>query len=151
MLLTGCGFIMPNDSGFIAVVTELDTPKKICQYMSDNFTYEHIEGLITPYELYITKEGNCNDFAYFGRWVARRHDYETYWIRIYFTTGMTRHIIQIYVEGKYNYSSNTNYYPTQADSYREIVTHYFNSSNKELLEYNVYDYNNKLIEKGTNE
>lgn len=146
VLLTGCGtfngFVMPDDSEFIAIVESLTTPKEICQYMKDNFTYETVPGLSTPYELFLMKVGNCNDFAYFGRYIAHQHGYETYWVRIFFTIGITTHVMGIYVEdGKYNYSSNTNYYPIQADSFEDCVLDYFPCpSGKELLKYDVYDY-----------
>ena len=147
IFLSGCGiFVMPDDSEFITVVDECNTPQKICDYMADNFKYKYNGVLITPYQLYISRKGNCDDFAYFGRYIVHQYGYETYWIRIFYTTGTTTHIIGIYIEdGKYNYSSNVNYYPIQADTFKDCVLDYFLYSDKELLKYDVYDYCNNVI------
>ena len=153
IVCTGCkilnisDWVAPDDLDFIILVDELNTPEKISDYMMDNFKYGFVKGLITPYELYLTKVGNCNDFAYFGRWIAHYHDYSTYWIRIFFTTGTSRHIIQIYVEGEYNYSTNQKYCPIQADTFRGCVLDYIlYYSKKELEKFDVYNYQGVLIE-----
>lgn len=156
IFLTGCGifsldsWVCPDDSEFLALIEELDTPQKTCQYIEDNFKYEFNRGLLTPYELYTIEKGNCDDFSGFGRYIANYHGYETYWIWIFFTTGNTSHVIAIYVEDeKYNYSTNGKYYPIQEDNFRDCVIDYFlYHTKKELSRYNVYNYENVKIEEG---
>ena len=43
IFLTGCSglynlnnFVLPDDSEFLVLIEELDTPQRICQYMIDN-------------------------------------------------------------------------------------------------------------------
>jgi len=83
ILLTGCSgiynlniFILPDDIGFMALIEELDIPEKICQYMADNFTREQHDYPLTPYQLYITRKGDCDDFSNFAIFIANYHGYE---------------------------------------------------------------------------
>ena len=62
MFLSGCGvfnlsnFVMTDDLEFLALVEELVTPKKIVDYMSDNFTFEqHNYYALNPYILWKIK------------------------------------------------------------------------------------------------
>ena len=152
-LLSGCGiynpsnFVMPDDLEFITLIQELDTPEKICQYMTDNFGYEeHLLATLTPHQLYLNKKGDCDDFSTFGVFLANYHNYETYQIQIYFKSSVFFHTIAIYKENnKYNYSSNRIYFPIQASSFQEIVidstTDYYY-----YMQYKVYDFNMNIIE-----
>lgn len=155
LLLSGCGlynlsnFTLPNDLEFLAVVNELDTPEKICSYMEENFTYEyHSLYAFDPYILWKIKKGDCNDFATFGTFIANHHGYEVYQVFIYFKKTLVSHIIAVYVEnGKYNYSSNTQYLPINFSTFKEVVEHYDKFDyTYEVKNYKVYDYEMNLIE-----
>ena len=157
-LLPGCGlynlngFVLPDDAEFLALIEELDTPEKICRYMVDSFEYEaHLFVTLTPYQLYLTKKGDCDDLSTFSVYFANYHNYETYQIQIYFENSIFFHTIAIYKENnKYNYSSNGIYFPIKASSFKEIVidstTDYYY-----YMHYKVYDYDNNLIEQVTND
>jgi len=163
--LTGCsgifnlnGWICPDDLEFMAMVKELDTPRKISDYMIDNFTYKrHALWSPNPYTLWKTGKGDCNDFSTFGVFVASYHDYETYQIRIYYSGTVWKHFIAVYVEdGGLSFTDNQYYNLYLPGSYR------FNTF-KEIVDYDgilritgwpewsnyiVYDYNMDVIEKG---
>ena len=81
VFLTGCSglynisnFVLPNDDEFINTIKTLDTPKKICNYMENNFEYKFYPfKILTPYELFLYKKGDCNNFAIFAMFVANFH------------------------------------------------------------------------------
>ena len=144
IFLTGCGvfnlngFIMPDDTEFLTVVESLDTPVKICEYMKENFTYKtHIFYSPDPYTLWLTQEGDCNDFSTFAVFIADWHGYETYQIDISFKNTLMRHYLGVFVENKYNYSSNKAYHPISVDSFEEIVSDYINEYGGELKSFKV--------------
>ena len=146
IFLSGCGiynlnnFILPNDIEFMQIVESLESPQKISDYMVENFTYER-HGLYTPspYILWLEKEGDCNDFATFGMFIANYHGYETYQVRLFGENFC--HIIAVYVEDVLSYTSNRGYYYGH-DSIKEIVERF-----PEMKSYKVYNYDNNLIEK----
>ena len=157
LLTTGCGtfnlfpWVMPDDLEFITVVAELDTPQKICDYLRDNFTYtEPCLYSPSPYDFWLAKEGDCNDFADFGRFVAHQHGYETYKLLICFKYTIISHIMTIYVQdGKYDYQNIKRLYTLQADSFREVMEHFESYTTEwSIKSYKVYDWNGKLVEKG---
>ena len=158
IFLSGCGifnlngWIMPDDIEFLAVVESLDTPEKICTYMKENFTYKtHLIYAPDPYTFWKIKEGDCNDFETFARYVANYHNYETYQIKIYFKDTLVKHILAIYKENyKYTYSNIKAYNPIYTNTFKEVISHYFKTCFEyELQKYKVYDYENNLVEEGT--
>jgi len=155
--LSGCGlfnlngWIMPDDLEFLTIIESLDTPEKICAYMKENFTYkEHPFYAPDPYTFWKIKEGDCNDFADFARFVANYHGDKTYQILIYFEGTLLGHALAVFVEnGKYNYSNIKAYYPIYVDTFKEVVSHFFKTCFEyELQKYKVYDYENNLVEEG---
>ena len=158
LFLSGCGvynlnyFVMPDDDEFLALIIELNTPRKICQYMEDNFTYEvHSHYAPTPYVIWKTGKADCNDYVTFAQFIANHHGYETYHLLVTFTYNdeKTKHSLGVYLENdKYNYSNCTYYCLLNATSFEDIVIHNFRPPcESEVISYEVYDYNNNLIEK----
>jgi len=156
IFLTGCSgvynlniFVSPNDFGFSTLIEELDTPEKICQYMADNFETENHDVILTPYQLYITRKGDCDDFSAFAIFIANYHGYETYQILMLYPKPIypvdTWHAIAVYKE--YNYftvSENQWYWDwVYFGDFRSIMN-VFNGWTK----YIVYDYNNNIVEQG---
>ena len=156
-LLSGCGiynlnlFTLPDDVEFLALIQELDTPQKIGDYMLENFTYEiHLLNILTPYQLYVTQAGDCDDTANFAMFIANYHGYETYQIMIYQKNNIIKHCITIYREnGKYNFSDNQYYIFIEAANFKEIVEYDCYLRNKIWLKYTVYDYNMNIVEQVT--
>ena len=151
--LSSCGlynlnfFTLPDDAEFIALVQELDTPLKICQYMKDNFTYElHLLYTPNPYILWQTKKGDCNDFATFGVFIADYHGYETYQIKIYWQDIKIKHRLAIYKENKYSFSDNWLYFLPIYNNFLEIVKYDSFLQDKIWSKYIVYDYDMNIIE-----
>lgn len=133
LILSGCNvvydldnFVMPDDTEFMQVVQELDTPEKICCYMEDNFIYQlHLLYSPSPYRLWQTKKGDCNDFAVFGKFIAGYHGYETFLVMIYFTDNILSHAITVYQGNRgYTYSSNWEYFPLYVESIDKVIEHY---------------------------
>jgi len=150
IFLTGCSglynlnnFILPDDMGFLCLIRQLDNPEKIGNYMMENFTFEKHDSLLTPYQLYKTKKGDCDDFAIFAIFVADYNNYETYQIAIILENGVG-HFLGVYVENyKYTYSNNRHYCPINVLTFKEIVS---NACRFEWAKYTVYDYWNNIIE-----
>lgn len=162
MLTSGCGlfnlnnWVVPDDEEFLVVVEELDTPKKTCQYMLDNFEYEpHLFISLSPYQLYTTRKGDCDDFATFGIFIANYHNYKTFLIKIYYKDCIYKHYLAIYKENNlYNFSDSQYYFPVDYYSFYDIVEldsqWAFCSYGYIWLKYKVYDYEMNVIEEGTN-
>ena len=152
IFLTGCSynlnyFVMPDDLEFLVLVEELDTPQKIGNYMLENFTYElHILWTPTPYILWKTKKGDCNDFATFGVFIADYHGYETWLIEIYWKNTIERHWLAIYKENEYSFSDNWFYFPAIYNDFLEIVEYDSFLQNKDWTKYIVYGYWDNEVE-----
>jgi len=157
ILLSGCSvldlgdFVLPDDINFINTINELDTPKKICSYMKDNFTYKtRLFYQPDPYAFWKLKKGDCTDFANFASFVANYHGYETWQVHIYYDEP-SFHIIAIYIESiGYSFSSNQFYYPKDDvyyNNFQECVDRDFLYRLEGWISYEVYDYKNNLIEK----
>jgi len=152
IFLSGCSlyslndFVLPDDAEFIVLIQELDTPLKISNYMIENFTYKkNTFGVISPYQLYIRRVGDCTDFANFAQCCANYHDYLTYQLVIFYN-GFSH---QIAVYSEYNcYSMTDNqYYYCCFLNFIDIVN--FDSAGRNInwISYKVYDYDMNLIEK----
>lgn len=158
IILSGCSsvsnlrnFNLPDDLEFLELVESLDTPEKICNYMRENFIYKaHCFYAPDPYTLWKIKEGDCNDFADFARFIANYHGYETYGILICFKDTFIRHVLAVFVENnKLTYLDNKAYYPIYVDTFEEIVSYCISYTTEyEYKSYKVYDYENNLIEVG---
>jgi len=162
IFLTGCGmynlnnFVVPDDSEFLSLIEELDTPKEICQYMLDNFEIEeHPFNVLTPYQLYKNKAGDCNDFSSFAVFMADYHGYETYQILIKFYPYVfgysVGHTIGVFKEeGGYSISEGRYYiggFGRYKDTFNEIVDFNYQEG---WEYYKVYDYDMNVIEIGYN-
>lgn len=77
--LPGVG-LYQEDPEFVNVVGSRNTPKKICQYMKDNFKWKSHDGRYSPYQFYLQKEGDCGDHAHFSCFLAHFHGYECYFV-----------------------------------------------------------------------
>jgi len=165
-LLTGCsgvfdlgGFVVPeiHKTEFMACIEQLYTPQKIANYMQENFTYEkHAFYAPSPYTLWLTKNGDCNDFSTFGVYAANYHGYETYQVRIFYKNFSGKHCLAIYKEnGLYNFSDNQYYFPVNYDNIYDIVKldsqWMYYCYGYIWSKYEIYDYNNNLIEEVNNE
>jgi len=155
-LLSGCGiynlnnFVLPDDTEFLALVQELDTPEKIGDYMIKNFTYKiHDFYIPDPYTLWQIKKGDCNDFSTFGVFIADYHGYETYQIEIFDNT-LYQHYVAIYNEDIWYSITDCQNYFFGFYNFREIVEYVCNVRNKTWSEYIVYDYWNNVIEQEIN-
>lgn len=158
IFLTGCGifdiddWVVPDDAEFLALIQELDTPKKIGQYMKNNFTYNvHLFSTSNPYTLWKTKKGDCNDFATFGVFVAHYHGYGTYQIEIFYNGTISKHWIAIYVEeDKMSFTSNQYFSFRRFNTFKEIVEYDNEYGPNKWRKYIIYNYENNIVETGYN-
>ena len=163
LLFSGCSLInpsnlvLPDDLEFLEVVEELDTPEKISQYMIDNFIYEsHPYCFITPYELYKTGKGDCNDLSLFACYICNYHGIVNYQALIFYSNFSGKHAVCIIEEdGKYNYFDNMFYFKSKLNDFEEII-----ETVNELInfvfgyiwsKYIIYDYDMNIIEQGFNQ
>lgn len=148
IFLSGCSFSNTSDE-FLDTVITLHTPEKICNYMQDNFNYkENFYNDPDPYQLWLIKEGDCDDMSAFATFCANYHGYLVYQIHLYFKGACICHSLAVYLENnKYTYSSNQNYYPIYASNFDDIVLDYFEHDKRVINYYEIYDYNMNLIEK----
>jgi len=167
-ILTGCGemafylsgWVWPEDLDFITTIEGLKTPQEISDYMIDNFYHEtHAFWTPSPYTLWKTKKGDCNDFATFGAFVAHWHDYETYLIKMIYIKSCWEHWLAVYVEDDgLSYTDNQSYriYDYLNDiygfnSFKGIVDFAcLHHPEWKLKKYIVYDYESRIVETGPN-
>ncbi|MDP2967189.1 MAG: hypothetical protein Q8N87_02135 [bacterium] len=142
------GFILPDDEDFINLVEQLQSPKQICQYMQDNFTYEpHDFYTLSPYQLYQLKKGDCDDFSTFVVFILNYHSYETYQIAIDYKNFFIDHFIAVFREyDKLNFTDNCSYFNIGATDFREIVEYDCWLRDKIWSKYVVYSYDMDVIE-----
>jgi len=141
--LLGSG-LYQDDSEFVDIVNALDGPKKICQYMENNINYKALSGPHSPYQTYLSKEGDCADYAVFASAIANFHGYECFIIIMYWTSNAC-HAITVYNMGNYyTYSSNYLYFDQNFDSIEECVNHcastYIGFIEGTLSSYEVYNW-----------
>jgi len=140
-------FDVPGDVNFINLIVNLDTPEKICQYMADNFIYEpHLEFSYSPYETYIIKRADCNDYVTFAIFIAELHGYKIYqlWLimdkEIY--GNMNGHMIGIYLkDGIYTFSDCEYYFGLGWQSIKDILRYV-----ADWTDYRILDYENKVVD-----
>jgi len=148
------GWIVPDDSEFTKLIKELDTPRKISNYMIKNFSYEYHDYYAPdPYSCWKNKKVDCNDMATFGMFIAKCHHYRTYMIIIIYKDKdiLVTHAIAVYVEDDgLSYTGKTIYYNNDNcwfNTFREIVE--YDSKNVTLLEwkkYIIYDFKYNIIQ-----
>jgi len=153
IFLTGCGglfnlnnFAIPDDIDFLNMIESLQTPEEICRYMADNFEFEdHAFKTLTPYELFILKKGDCDDFSAFATFIAHYHGYEVYQIKMEMSF-FINHAIGVFKEGNcYNVSNTIYYLNYEWKDFEDIMNAFVNWKS-----YIVYDYNMNIVEKGYN-
>jgi len=156
ILLTGCGifnlngWICPDDGEFLACIEELSTPQKIGDYMLENFTYEAHDFIAkSPYELFLSKKGDCDEFAKFGVFIADYHGYETFIIHI-FDNSFYSHMVAVYNEDIWYSITNGRYYSFGFNDFREIVEYVCYMSDRKWTKYKVYNYWDDIVETGYN-
>jgi len=150
IFLVGCG-TTPDNGGFIACISELHTPEKIGNYMLENFEYEvHDFYTLSPYELWKTRKGDCDDFSAFGVFVADYHGYETYQIEIFDNT-FYQHYVAVYVEDIWYSITDNRYYYFGFDTFREIVDYVCDIRDNVWTKYIVYDYWDDIVEEVYND
>ena len=138
ILLAGCSFVMPDDTEFMELVKTLDTPMKISQYMFYNFEYEYqAMGRKTPYQLYVLRKGDCNDFSNWVYWIGKYHGYKTSQLELRFVG--PDHWLGIFDMGNYFiYTDNQFINTTGYDSIEDIVESYDARTIREIKGYKVY-------------
>jgi len=145
IFLIGCG-VTPDNDEFIACIKELNTPEEIGNYMLENFEYEiHDFYTLSPYELWKTKKGDCDDFSAFGVFVADYHGYETYQIKI-FDNSFYNHYIAVYDEDIWLSITDNSYYYFGFDTFREIVDYVCDIRLRTWTRYIVYDFWDDIVE-----
>jgi len=141
--ISGVG-LYQEDPEFVNLVYQLDSPKKICQYMENNFSYKVLNAPHSPYQTYLSKEGDCGDHAVFASCIANFHGYENNYVYIEWTND-DGHAIVVYNMGEhYTYSSNQLYFSQSFNSILECVNHCaseFSSDGYILSKYEVFDWN----------
>lgn len=133
---------------FTKLIKELTTPFLIGKYMADNFTYQYqAMGTKSPFQLYKVRLGDCNDFSRFATYIAIKHNYKTYQIRMTREESDIAHWLGVYVEdNKYTYSSNQYYSDIKFNTFREIVDYFNKLKNRIWIGYKIYDNKMNIIE-----
>ena len=139
-------YVVPDNEEFIAVIASLNTPEDISNYMLENFTYEiHDFTAQTPYQLYLSKKGDCDEFAAFGVFTANYHGYETWQIQIFDNT-MFSHYVAVYNEDIWLSITDNQEYYFGFSNFEEAVDYVCYIRNKMWTKYVVYDYDMNIVE-----
>lgn len=100
-----------NSATVNSVMAPYNTPAKIVSYMASNFSYVTFHASAwSPYNFYVNKWGDCNDFSTYGIYcaykVAGYPKGALKQIYVVYTNG-TSHMLAVYAS---SYSSNKNFY-----------------------------------------
>ena len=146
-------FVLPDDSQFISLIEELNTPILVLEYMRKNFKYRYSKYAKSPYQLWITGEGDCNDFALFFVFMVNYQGIDTWQIRIIFDDSNINHWLGVYkAENQILYTYTTNQYygdDNEQPSFEEIVNTYCEYNKRIWKKYEVYNYDLDIIEEKT--
>jgi hypothetical protein len=139
-------FNMPKDSEFIDTIETLDTPEKICQYMSNNFTgYENLEDDYTPYQMFQIKQGDCADYSCFAAFTANYHNFETYLVYIVLDVPWLEttqaHLFTVYKVDNHYAFSDYSYYTDGFNSISDIIDTY-----AWVTHYTIYDCQMNIVD-----
>jgi hypothetical protein len=141
LIFSGC---IDYEKSFVKTISELNTPKKIASYMYNNFRYSYQPyGVKTPMELFILKEGDCNDFSNFSTYVGVFHGYKAWQVR--FLKSDINHWISVFeVSGEFIIIDNRYYDITKYNSIDDIVN-FYSLFYEDFLGYEIYDYQLNLL------
>ncbi|MFC1517370.1 transglutaminase-like domain-containing protein [Candidatus Margulisiibacteriota bacterium] len=98
-------------SSFEEVVTKLDTPEKVYEWMRINFSYvpddSYDDEFRAPQTTFGLRYGDCDDYALFAEYVLKEHGYETEIISVFSAT--KGHTVCVWKDNnkKYNHLSNS--------------------------------------------
>ncbi|HZI95667.1 MAG TPA: hypothetical protein VFD40_00575 [Candidatus Paceibacterota bacterium] len=164
MFLTGCtgmeigwfdlnNFVLPDDDEFLSSIKWLDSVLWIAWYMQSNFSYQYCVYAKSPYQLWKTKIGDCNDFSLFGAVAGAYNGLNTWQIRITFDDSNISHWLAIYKaenEDFYSYTTNQYYggsFQSEEDfeAFEVIVNSYCSSRKRKWISYRVYNCNGDII------
>lgn len=139
-----------EDSEFVNLAYQLDSPKKICQYMEKYIDYNKLNGPHSPYQTYLSKEGDCGDHAVFANNIAHFHGYESNYVSIDWTNGHSHAIVAYDMGDHYTYSSNHLYFSQSFNSVLACVNHCTSRfgyilSNYKVFDWDYYNYRNITV------
>jgi len=129
-----------EDPEFVNLVYQLDSPQKICQYIEKNADYKVLFGPHSPYQSYLSKEGDCGDAAIFTSSIAHFHGYKSNMVRIEWTNSEAHYIVVYDMGDYYTYSSNHLYFSQSFNSILACVNHCTSDFGYTLSDYEVYDW-----------
>jgi hypothetical protein len=129
-----------GDSEFVSLLYQLDSPQKICQYMEKYFSYKLLNGPHSPYQTYLSKEGDCCDHAIFANCLAHFHGYESNIVNIAWTNGHSHSIVVYDMGNHYTYSSVYLYFSQSFNSIEACVNHCTSRFGYILSDYEVFDW-----------
>jgi len=138
--ISGMG-LYQEDPEFVNLVYQLDSPEKICQYMEKYISYKILIGPHSPYQTYLSKEGDCGDYAAFANGIAHFHGYESYHVVIKWTNGIAHAIVVYDMGDHYTYSDPYLYFSQSFNGIEACVNHCSSSFGYILSDYMVLDWN----------
>jgi len=161
LLSTGCGgtsdyynlsgWSPPSDSAFTSFVSSMNSPSKIASWIRSNCTYRiSYEKVISPYEFWKTKIGDCSEGAALSSYVGHKNGYTTYQVYILYTDDKA-HRICIYKSGSsYGYTSfhgsGASVFYGYYSSFKKCVENWDSRTSHTVTSYAVYDWNGNRIE-----
>jgi len=161
LLSAGCGGVSdyynlsgwspPSDPAFTSFVSSMNSPSKIASWIGSNCTYRvSYEKVISPYEFWKTKIGDCSEGAALSSYVGHKNGYTTYQVYILYTDDKAHRICIYKVGSSYGYTS---FHGTRASafygyysSFKKCVENWDSRTYRTVTSYAVYDWNGKRIE-----
>jgi hypothetical protein len=131
----------------------MNSPSKIASWIASNCTYRiSYETVISPYQFWKTKIGDCSEAAALSSYVGHKNGYTTYQVYILYTDDKA-HRICVYRSGSsYGYTSfhgngASTFSGYLFSSYRACVENWDKISTTHIVtSYAVYDWNGSRIE-----
>jgi len=139
--ISGVG-LYQEDTQFVNLLYQLDSPKKICDYMEKYINYKVLNGPHSAYQTYLSKEGDCADHAVFANNIAHFHGYKSNHVHIEWTNDIYHAIVAYDWGDHYTYSSTQLYVSQSFNSIEACVNHCTSRFGYILSDYEVYDWDN---------
>ena len=142
-----------NSATVNSAMASYTTPSSIVSYMASHFSaMTYHAAAYNPYQMYVYKRGDCNDFSTYAIYCAYKNGHpknRLYQIYIVHTDG-TSHMLGMYtfVGGYYHYSSNQSYY-TGCYSWTDCVGQYDAGTSRTVRYADLYDYDLNFIMRWT--
>jgi len=142
----------PGDPAFTSFVNSMNSPSKITSWIGSNCSYRiSYEKVISPYEFWKTKIGDCSEASALVSYCLHQNGYTTYQTYILYTDDKAHRICIYKMSSGYGYTSfhgngQCKNYPYNYPDFYAVVKAWDRISTHTVTSYAVYNWSGSRIE-----